>query len=411
LQEFYYEIAFAQLAFRQAAPGFQSEFKTSVTIADTTGNVVVQDEWLRTVSAGSLEETAGRTLPNQFELALRPGHYTISLILADQYSQKQGAAQLRFQAKNFSGEQLALSDLQFAGGIRADTAQGQFSKNGLQVVPQANTTFSPAMPLLYFYFEAYNLAAADSYEVHYAVKDSRGQIVRALPRKLARQPGRSSVEVGGVHIGALPDSIGWLTVEVKDRAVAASLRRAAGATASAEKKFHLVKAKPVEAFVDAELEAMSEQDFKQHMEQMRYLLSDEDRSALKSLEIPARKRYVSRLWRGLDPQPETPQNEFREEYFKRVRYAEERLTAGFSPGWKTDRGRIAIKFGIPNEVEVERHPVEVSARPYEVWIYYQEGKKQFIFADLEGLGRYELIYSSDERELTRPDWKAIIGAK
>jgi len=400
-QEFYCQIPFAQLAFRQAGQGLQSEFKASVTIADSAGEVLARDEWSRLVSAKSPEETAGRSLPNQFDLMLAPGHYTISLTLTDRHAQKQGVAALRFRARNFSEENLAVSDLQFAGSIRADTAQGQFAKNGLQVVPQANTTFGPAMPLLYFYFEVYNLAAADSYEVHYAVKDSRGKIVRALPGKLARQPGRSSVEVGGVHVGALPDSINRLTVEVKDRAT--------GAVASAEKVFHCRgKALPEEAFVDAELESMSEKDFQQHVEQMRYLLQDEDRSTLKSLAIPAQKKYVSRLWRRLDPQPETPPNEFREEYFKRVRYADERFNAGFSPGWKTDRGRIAIKFGIPNEVE--RHPAQQNARPYEVWIYYQEGRKQFIFADLEYFGKYELIYSSDERELTRPDWKTIIGA-
>lgn len=403
LQEFYYQIPFEQLEFRPAGNGFEAEFKTAVTLSDSAGQVLLRDEWTQPLAAARREEITGRSLPNQFELPLSPGRYLISLTVTDSHSQKQGNVESWFRARAFPESELAVSDLQTASSIAVDTSQSKFSKNGLQVVPHASAEFSLTQPLLYFYFEIYHLALADSYAVHYTIKNVRGEVLRSLPAKTARIRASASVEVGGVHVGNLPDSIAFLAVEVNEppagRRVAIAKAFRVRASAAALNDF----------LPDVELEQMPEAEFKLHLEQAQYLLSDDDKSMLKALSMPAQKSYVGRLWRQLDPLPETPANEFREEYFKRVRYADEKFSSGFSPGWKSDRGRIAIKFGAPNEVE--RYPAKTTARPYEVWTYYREGRKQFIFADLEGFGKYVLIYSSDERELTRPDWRTIIDAR
>lgn len=403
LQEFYYQIPFEQLEFRPVGAGFEAEFKTGVTLSDSAGQVLLRDEWTQPLAAAQREEIAGRSLPNQFELTLSPGRYFISLAVSDSHSGKQGIAESWFRARAIPENGLALSDLQAASSIAVDTSQSKFSKNGLKVVPHASAEFSPSQPLFYFYFEIYNLAPADSYEVHYSMKNAHGEVLRSLPAKMARAQASSSVEVGGIHAGNLPDSIAFLAIDVRERR--------AGERAAIEKAFRIRASAAAwrEHLPDLELEQMTEAEFKLHLEQAQYLLSDDDKSMLKALEVAAQKSFVGRLWRQLDPRPETPANEFREEYYKRVRYAEEKFSSGFSPGWKSDRGRIAIKFGAPNEVE--RYPAKTTARPYEVWTYYREGRKQFIFADIEGFGKYVLIYSSDERELTRPDWKMIIDAR
>ncbi len=403
LQEFYYQIPFEQLEFRPSAAGFEAEFKTAVTLSDSAGRVLLREEWTQPLAAAQREEIAGRFLPNQFELTLSPGRYRISLTVTDSHSQKQGAAESWFHARAIAENGLALSDLQAASSIAVDTSQSKFSKNGLKVVPHASAEFSLSQPLLYFYFEIYHLTPADSYEVNYTIKNVRGEVLRSLPPKTARVHASSSVEVGGIHVGNLPDSIACLSVAVHEQVT--------GKQAVIEKAFRVRTSDAAlnEYALDVELQQMPEAEFKRHLEQAHYLLSDEDKSLLKALGVAGQKSYLSRLWRQLDPLPETPANEFREEYFKRVRYADENFSSGFSAGWKSDRGRIAIKFGAPNEVE--RYPAKTTARPYEVWTYYREGRKQFIFADIEGFGKYVLIYSSDERELTRPDWRTIIDAR
>lgn len=401
-QEFYYQIALDQFSFQTMGAGLRSEIKTSVLLADSSGRELLRDEWTQTVQAGSPAEIAGRFFPNQFELPLAPGSYQLSLVVEEPATRKQGSAQLTFRARAFDSQTLALSDIQLANSITPDTSAGRFTKNGLSILPNASRIYGRDLPLLYFYFEAYNFAAADSYEVHYRVTDSRQQTLKQLPTKRARKPGPSSVEVGGVNVGSLADSVCYLEVEVKDRATQAVAR--------ATKRFAVLLPAP-KAVSEAEqrLSAMSPEQFKTHVEQMQYLLREDDKKLLQDLEPEAQKSFVIQVWKQLDNNPATPQNEFWEEYFRRIAYAEEKFTSGFTTGWRTDRGRIAIKFGVPNEVE--RHPAETNARPYEVWFYYSEGRKQFIFADIEGLGRYELIFSSDERELTRPDWKLIINTQ
>lgn len=400
LQEFYSEIPFEQLTFRPAPQGWQSDCSTSVAIADTAGNVLLRDEWTQSVTARSPEEIAGRVLPNQFELPLAPGFYTLALTLTDLHSHREGRAEIRFQARALPPHTLALSDLQLATSIQVDTAGGKFAKHGLNVMPHASATFSSSLPLLYFYFEIYNLAAADSYEVQYAIRSGRGESLRTLPAKWGRAPGAASIEAGGIHVGTLPDSVCSLSVRVRARST--------GAVATQTKPFY-VEGRTPESGTDSVIARLPEREFKRHVEQMQYVLNDHDKVMLKSLAPAAQRTYISQIWRRFDPVPATPVNEFREEYFRRVQYANEQFTAGFSAGWQTDRGRVAIKFGIPNEVE--RFPARTHAKPYEVWTYFQEGRKQFIFADLDGFGKYELIYSSDERELTRPDWKTIIDTR
>lgn len=401
-QEFYYQIALEQLRL-QPTTGLGSEIKTWVLLSDSAGRELLRDEWTQTVQVGTAAEIAGRFFPNQFELPLSPGRYRLALAVEEVATQKQGSAQIEFRACAFDDARLTISDIQLANSITADTTSGRFTKNGLSILPNASRVYSRGVPLLYFYFEIYNFSAlADSYEVKYSVVNSSKAVLKQLPTKIARKPGGSSVEVGGLNLGGLSDSIGSVQVEVRERSQPRPVL--------AEKRFAFLLP-PARMISEAEqkIAVMSEEEWKTHLEQIQYLLREDDKKLLQDLEPEAQRSFVIQMWKQFDSNPATPRNEFWDEYLRRVAYANEKFTSGFTTGWKTDRGRIAMKFGIPSEVE--RHPAETDARPYEVWIYYSEGRKQFIFADLEGLGRYELIFSSDERELTRPDWKLLINAQ
>lgn len=401
-QEFYCQIPLEQLTFHAAGEQLHCELKTAVVLTDSAGRQLLRDEWKQTVQAGSAAEVAGNFFPVQFDLPLAPARYQLRLDLTETTTNKTGSAVLPFQALPLNTPRLQLSDLQFSSNIKADTAAGRFGKNGLQITPYASRLYGGALTLLYFYFEIYNLAAADSYEVHYSIRDDQQKTVRRLPPKIARQPGNGSVEVGAISIGTLTAPSYQLQVEVKDRA---------RQTAVAMAKSFFVLAPPAGAASEVEqrLAAMTEKELKMHLEQIQYLLVEDDKLMLAELEVPAQKSYLAQLWKGWDTRPETPVNEFWTEYFQRIAYADKNFSSAFVPGWKSDRGRIVIKFGIPNEVE--RFPAETDARPHEVWYYYREGRKKFIFADIEGQGRYELVFSSDERELTRPDWRLIIGER
>ena len=85
-----------------------------------------------------------------------------------------------------------------------------------------------------------------------------------------------------------------------------------------------------------------------------YIITDEERKAFKNLQTDEeRQQFVEQFWLRRDPTPDTEENEYKEEHYRRIAYANERFASGI-PGWKTDRGRIYIMYGPPDERE--EHP-------------------------------------------------------
>jgi len=144
-----------------------------------------------------------------------------------------------------------------------------------------------------------------------------------------------------------------------------------------------------------------------------YIITDEERKAFKKLETDdEREHFIEEFWRRRDPDPDTDENEFREEYYERIAYANEHFASGI-PGWKTDRGRIYIMYGKPDELET--HPAggsynresyegggTTSTYPFERWFYrYIAGVGSGIeieFVDPTGSGEYRIARNPDEKD-------------
>src|SRR5260221_4813106 len=89
-------------------------------------------------------------------------------------------------------------------------------------------------------------------------------------------------------------------------------------------------------------------------EEVPYIISDEERAAFLQLQTnEEREQFIEAFWQRRDPTPDTVENEFKEEHYRRIAYANERFASGI-PGWRTDRGRIYIIWGKPDEIE--SHP-------------------------------------------------------
>jgi GWxTD domain-containing protein len=109
-----------------------------------------------------------------------------------------------------------------------------------------------------------------------------------------------------------------------------------------------------------------------------WIISDEERKAFKQLSNDEeRDAFIEQFWLRRNPNPDSPENEFREEHYRRIAYANEHFAAG-KPGWKTDRGHIYISFGPPDSIEAHpsggnyERPVEegggsTSTFPFEQW--------------------------------------------
>jgi GWxTD domain-containing protein len=89
-------------------------------------------------------------------------------------------------------------------------------------------------------------------------------------------------------------------------------------------------------------------------EDVSYIISNEERTAWKRLATDEeRESFIESFWLRRDPTPDTLDNEFKDDHYERIAYANEHFASGI-PGWKTDRGRIYIMYGKPDEIE--SHP-------------------------------------------------------
>jgi len=148
-------------------------------------------------------------------------------------------------------------------------------------------------------------------------------------------------------------------------------------------------------------------------EDVTYIITDEERAAFKRLSTDdEREQFIEQFWMRRDPTPDSAENEFKEEHYRRIAYANERYASGF-PGWKTDRGRIYITFGPPDENEshpsggsYERPPEEgggtTSTFPFEKWRYrWIEGIGSDIiveFVDPTMTGEYRMTMDPSEKD-------------
>ena len=135
-------------------------------------------------------------------------------------------------------------------------------------------------------------------------------------------------------------------------------------------------------------------------EDVVYIITPEERGAFLKLRKDAeRDHFIEQFWARRDPTPDTPENEFKEEHYRRIAYANERFGAKV-PGWKTDRGRVYITFGPPDEIESHSsgEPAKGNAPAksyaFEQWLYrYMDeiGTNVIVeFADPSRTGDYRM---------------------
>jgi GWxTD domain-containing protein len=144
-----------------------------------------------------------------------------------------------------------------------------------------------------------------------------------------------------------------------------------------------------------------------------WIISDEEKKAFKSLtNDEERDAFIEQFWLRRNPDPDSQDNEFREEHYRRIAYANEHFAAG-KPGWKTDRGHIYIAFGKPDSIEshpsggtyerpIEEGGGETSTFPFETWHYrYLEGIGDNIdleFVDTCQCGDYHFTIDRSEKD-------------
>jgi GWxTD domain-containing protein len=428
LLESYISFGAGSLDFKEDSTGLVSYLPTYLALRHATVTTLLETApppvWSDSVALSFSVPDSSFLAPGQHFLhlvrAIVPaGEYEMTLTIPE--SETVGRPRLQL-ARDIvvpdysSGSGPKLSDIEMAASIKGSQDRGDlFYRNGLIVRPNPSLLYGAGLTSLYYYIEAYNLdeGTADSvYTVYsFVSQTSIPQPVSGLQRRTERAVRSPDVLVGSFDIGALASGSYLLNIVLLGGDNTAIVEQS--------RKFFVynpgVQQEEAPASVDVAYEAsiyaaMSEEEVEEQIDYAKVIATEGERALLdRARGLDNQKRTLQEFWQKRDPNPNTPLNEFREEYFSRVQYARDRYSSSHSEGWQTDRGRTCLKYGMP--AHVSPHHYERGTVPYEIWEYDNipgEGNAMFVFADVGGFSEFELIHSDVAGEPKSLDWRAEV---
>jgi len=377
-----------------SAPVWSDNLDLSFVIPDTTG----------------LAE--GQHFIHQVRAAIPPGEYELRVAIDD------GRAPVSIKRDmvipNYANSSLVhVSDVTLASSIASSSdKEDAFYKNGMVIRPNANQLFGSGLNTLFYYSEVYNLTANQSstgkYTVFSYIADANLPQPMAEYQKRTQRSLRSpDVVVGTFNIKDLPSGSYFLRLAIlneNNESIAEQSRKFFVYNPDVSRVTNVISEE--ESFERSQYARMTEEEIERMIEHTDIIVSDGERRRIKSIrDLDEKRRYFQTFWSVRDPEPNTAINEYQEQFYAMIQYANDRYTNSFSEGWKTDRGRALVKYGAPTSIEPNTFSTQY--HPYESWTYNNipgEGQALFVFADLQEFGSYELIHSTVSGERKLSNW-------
>ncbi len=343
--------------------GFDAEIELIFAIYDTKDNVVDSRVVNKTVHADSYEATNNRDI--HFDLKetfkLKHGKYRVFVKSNDMNSHKTAQRKQEISVSDYSKKEIDISPILFVHAVDLDSS-GQL----LSFDPSFSNNFTVRAGKFYIYFDIYSADSSESLNLHYQLHHKKNK-----------------AEMDSSFSVRLPHKISSILIHI-ERNLLKHNQYTLEVTLQRGKL--IARQSQVFTFYWSDTPSTGE-DIVEALDQMSYILPNDSLRKYKDAELEAQKSFFTRFWKERDPDPTTEENELKSEYFTRVNYTNQHYKAMGIDGWKSDRGRIFIKFGPPDDVE--RHPFELDRKPFEIWRYYSL-RKVFYFIDVTGFGDYRL---------------------
>jgi GWxTD domain-containing protein len=452
IEEVYCIVPNDQIEFIEEGEAYKGNLRFRTEISDMDGNIVGSTESSVEVSAASEDDASARKFVQvlQSEISIAPGRYTARVVIEDinalkrtilaylKREHKMGEVKILIESKEFEEGELSISDIEFARGLRR-VSEGPFHKSGFEVIPNAHRRYGLLLPELAIFFEVYDLRevlgeratgtldegvrrgeetgldheqdASSGLVVAYSVINKRGAEIFKNETPLESR-GSGFANTALFDVTSLSAGTYLLSLNIRDAR--------GDVLAKSDRKFDVVWS----AFSWGRYEYETIGD-------MEYILTESEMSGFKELSPGGKEEFLSEFWSKIDPTPGTVQNEALEEHYRRVRYAD-RHFAGTGRGALTDRGRIYIKYGPPDDIQSFYSDLEfvqgtrdfegespVPTDPFSrvglkagsdasgSWDRAGSGEEarvatsarmQFILVDEKGIGDYRLVYSTEKQE-------------
>ncbi len=317
---------------------------------------------------------------DMFTLFLQPGDYDLTMKI--EAGQKlSGAVKMMLHTPSMP-DTLCLSDIELIWSTGTDT-NSIFSRYGLKLVPNPLDAYFPGHDTLIYLFEVNNLVPdTGKYVVTAVIEDADGKVYKSIrPQVKDKDGGQTAVVLGGADLNGLLTGRYRLRVQVTDLS---SMKSAYGV-----REFVYSYG----AVVQADTEILNYAGF------IEYFASPDEMDQYRDMPDQGKILFLKKFWH---------RHGFTiPEIVERVKYADEHFSIGKKKGRFTDRGRIYIKYGPPDEIE--RSGIQMKDMDKETWFYYRGRGLEFVFVDIDGTGDYKLVYSNAQDEPSMPNWRDYLS--
>jgi GWxTD domain-containing protein len=409
--EIYYSFYGGSIGYASRGGTYHGDILMSTIIQkDGDGDTVVLQNRKLPISLNDTSAPSTRTnLVMRSGMALPNGNYRMTIYASDSlFPSQRDSIRLPLSFLPYP-DGITSSDLELCSEIKNQTQRRTvFSKNSLEVVPNPSLVFGVGMnPVVFRYIEFYNLDTAITYRVRGSVVDPlTGQMIRN-EEKTKKFRVRDAVDVGLQNITSIRSGKYIYRVTISD-----TLNNP---ICKSEKAFYLnnpqIKQAQVStnALIGTELAGMTADELKNEFREAKYLATSQEIATFDELTSAAGMReFLSNFWTAV-AQGRSPMLSgiSRRDYLHRVEVATQRYRAMGRAGWLTDRGRVYIVYGEPDEIQ--RVPSGQGTKPYEKWFFYHiESGVEFDFVDRSGFGEYILVNSTKRGEIQDDQWERYL---
>jgi len=362
----YFELLYDDLTFikNDSLPRYDAKFELIAAIYDSDENQIAARVATNDVYVQEYDLTNSREDRIQIDrtMDLPEGEYVLKVRITDLISKKTLSRNIEFNLNDMVDEDLALSDLLFLNDLEVDS-----SGSVISVKPRVRDNFSRESQFFYIYFDAYSRNVPAALDIKYEFFDMGGE-----------------VQLDTTVVATVKKPVTSQIFRIDKKTLSGNRYRVRVEVDNGDDDVERSKGFSFYWITTPE----TEEDISLAIRQMRYLGMSDSISNYEDAEYSEQRRFFEAFWRTRDPNPDSEVNELMVEYYNRINYANREFSNFDEGGWLTDRGRILVKFGQPDDIE--RHPFEIDTHPYVIWRYYSL-RKIFVFADRTGFGDYRLL--------------------
>lgn len=367
-----------------------------------------------------MSDTAA-AMPNFLDvqrIPLEPGTYNLELFIKDLNSPENEFQYYKIlEIPDFS-ESLALSSIQFIEDYYKSSEESILTKNGIDMIPYVSDFFPDNMNRLIFYTELYNSkeAIGDDFLIKYFIENYESKkVLNSFARFKKSSPDEIIPILGQLNIEKLSSGNYNLVIQVLNKTNDVLLEKRSFFQRS--KTIPLAEIDEVESFQIDQLftgDLTNEGSLREFISSLRPISDKREKAFIDHQLANAEKKYMQRFFYQfwVKRAPNNPAEEWRI-YKQQVEMVEKNYGTRIKKGYETDRGRIHLKYGTPDDLHHSEH--EPSAYPYEIWFYYKadnERNKKFVFYNPDLAGNdYQLLHSDVTGELRTPNWERYLSKR